>query len=269
MSQQENEMPFLDHLEILRWHIIRSLISIGVFAVLAFVMKDLVFGKIILGPSRPDFLTYRLLCQAGEYFGTTAFCIDELPFIIQSRKMTGQFTMHILSSLVIGFVLAFPYAFWETWRFIKPGLYATEQKASRGAVFWVTFLFLIGIGFGYFVVCPISINFLSNYSLDPSIKNEFDIVSYVSTVTMLVLSCGLMFQLPMVVLFLSKAGLVGPSTLKQFRRMAIVIILVVSAIITPPDIISQILIALPLMFLYEISILVSGFVKREGNENRV
>ncbi len=266
MSRPEQEMPFLDHLEILRWHIIRSLISIGVFATLAFIMKDIVFGVVILGPSKADFLTYRLLCQAGEYFGTSAFCIDELPFIIQSRKMTGQFTMHILSSLVIGFVLAFPYAFWETWRFIKPGLYPTEKKASRGAVFWVTLLFILGIGFGYFIVCPISINFLSNYSLDPSIRNEFDIVSYVSTVTMLVLSCGLMFQLPMVVFFLSKAGLVGPGTLRAFRKMAIVIILVVSAIITPPDLISQILIALPLMFLYEISILVSGLVKKRNHE---
>lgn len=261
MEENQQEMPFLDHLEILRWHIIRSLIAVAALSIAAFVMKDIVFGVVILGPSKADFFSYRALCKAGEYFGTTAFCIDELPFIIQSRKMTGQFTMHILSSFVIGFVLAFPYAFWEFWRFIKPGLYPTEKSASRGAVFWVTLLFALGIMFGYFLVCPISINFLSNYSLDPSIKNEFDIVSYVSTVTMLVLACGLMFQLPMVVLFLSRAGLVGPKSLKAFRRMAIVIILIVSAVITPPDLVSQILIALPLMFLYEISILVSGFVK--------
>ena len=114
--------------------------------------------------------------------------------------------------------MAFPYAFWEIWRFIRPGLYPNEKKASRGAVFWVTLLFIIGILFGYFVVCPISINFLANYSLDPSIKNEFDIVSYVSTVTMLVLACGLMFQLPMVVLFLSKAGLVWPKLSEKVQK---------------------------------------------------
>ncbi len=266
MAQDQNEMSFLDHLEILRWHLIRSFIAIGVFAIAAFVMKDIVFGKIILGPSKADFITYQALCKASEYLGTNFFCIDELPFIIQSRRMTGQFTMHILSSLVIGLVMAFPYAFWEAWRFIRPGLYPTEKKASRGAVFSVSFLFLLGIMFGYFMVCPISVNFLANYSLDPSIKNEFDIVSYVSTITMLVLTCGIMFQMPVIIYFLSKAGLVGPQTLKGFRRMAVVIILVVSAILTPPDVISQILIALPLMVLYELSILVSGFVKSRRDE---
>ena len=253
----EKEMSFLDHLEELRWHIVRSLIAILVFAVGAFVAKKIIFHDIILGPSRPDFWTYRMLCKASELINTNVLCIEELPFIIQSRQMTGQFMMHITSSFVIGLILAFPYAFWEMWRFIKPGLYDKEKNVAQGAVFFVSLLFGLGVLFGYFVVSPISINFLSNYQLDPSISNEFDIVSYVSTISMLVLACAIMFQLPIVVYFLTKAGIVTPSILKTYRKHAIIIILVISAIITPPDVVSQVLIALPLLILYQISIFIS------------
>lgn len=254
---EEKEMSFLDHLEELRWHIIRALISIMVFSIVAFLAKKIVFHDIILAPSRPDFWTYRMLCKLGQLVNTNVLCIDELPFIIQSRQMTGQFTMHLTSSFVIGLILAFPYAFWELWRFISPGLYSKEKQIARGSVFFVTLLFSIGILFGYFIISPISINFLSNYQLDPSISNEFDIISYVSTITMLVLASGLMFQLPIIVYFFTKAGIVTPSFLRRYRKHAIVVILVVSAIITPPDVMSQILIAIPLILLYEISIFIS------------
>jgi sec-independent protein translocase protein TatC len=258
----EREMSFLDHLEELRWHLIRSLSSILVFAVAAFVSKKIIFHGIILAPSRPDFWTYKMMCKLGMLVNSDVLCIEELPFIIQSRQMTGQFTMHIVSSLVIGLILAFPYTFWEIWRFISPGLYQKEKNVSQGAVFYVTMLFLIGISFGYFIVAPISINFLSHYQLDPSIQNEFDIISYVSTVTMLVLACGIMFQLPIIVYFLTKAGLVTPRLLKVYRKHAIIVILAVSAIITPPDVMSQVLIALPLILLYQLSILISRNVLR-------
>lgn len=250
-------MSFLDHLEELRWHIIRALLSILVFSVIAFLAKRIVFHDIILAPSRPDFWTYRMLCKLGQLVNSNALCIDELPFIIQSRQMTGQFTMHLTSSFVIGLILAFPYAFWELWRFISPGLYSKEKKIARGSVFFVSLLFSIGIMFGYFIISPISINFLSNYQLDPSISNEFDIISYVSTITMLVLASGLMFQLPIIVYFFTKAGIVTPGFLRSYRKHSIVVILVISAIITPPDIMSQILIAFPLILLYEISIFIS------------
>ncbi len=253
----EREMSFLDHLEELRWHLIRSLSSILVFAVAAFVSKKLIFHGIILAPSRPDFWTYRIMCKLGMLVNSDVLCIEELPFIIQSRQMTGQFTMHIVSSLVIGLIMAFPYTFWEMWRFISPGLYEKEKNVSQGAVFYVTILFLTGIAFGYFIVAPISINFLSHYQLDPSIQNEFDIISYVSTVTMLVLACGIMFQLPIIVYFLTKAGLVTPRLLKVYRKHAIIVILALSAIITPPDVMSQVLIDLPLILLYQVSIMIS------------
>jgi sec-independent protein translocase protein TatC len=254
---EEKEMSFLDHLEELRWHIIRSLISIMIFAIAAFLAKNFVFHGIILAPSRPDFWTYRMLCKLSDLMHTSVLCVEELPFIIQSRQMTGQFTMHLTSSFVIGLILAFPYAFWEMWRFISPGLYSKEKQIARGSVFFVTLLFSIGILFGYYVISPISINFLSNYQLDPTISNEFDIISYVSTLTMLVLASGLMFQLPIVIYFFTKAGIVTPAFLRTYRKHAIVVILVVSAVITPPDVVSQILIALPLVLLYEISILIS------------
>lgn len=261
-------MSFLDHLEELRWHLIRSIASIMVFAVVAFLSKDLIWDTIILGPSKPDFWTYRAICALGEKIGSRVFCIDELPFIIQSRQMTGQFTMHILSSLVIGLLCAFPYTFWEMWRFIRPGLYETEQSLSRGATFFVSILFLSGVLFGYFLVTPLAVNFLANYQVADSILNEFDIISYVTTVSTLVLVCGLMFQLPIVVYFLSKAGLVTPEIMKSYRRHAIVVILIASAILTPPDVISQVLIAVPLVILYQLSIFISKMVikKEEAKE---
>ncbi len=255
-------MSFLDHLEELRWHVVRSVISIAVFSILAFVSKDFVFNTVILGPSRTDFWTYQMLCRLSEAMHSSIFCISELPFTIQSRQMTGQFTMHITSSLVIGLIMAFPYAFYEIWRFISPGLHSTEKNITRGAVFFVSFLFLSGILFGYFIVSPLSINFLANYRLDESILNEFDIISYVSTISMLVLACGIMFQLPVVAYFLSEAGFITPQIMRAYRRHAFVVILVLSAILTPPDVISQMLIALPLLVLYQVSISLSAMVLR-------
>lgn len=256
---EEKEMSFIDHLEELRWHIIRSLGAIMVFAVGAFLMKDFIFHSIILAPSRTDFWTYRMLCNSG----VENLCIDKLPFILQSRQMTGQFTMHLTASFLIGIIVAFPYAFWEIWRFVSPALYSEEKTVSKGAVFFVSLLFAIGILFGYYAVAPLSINFLANYQIDPSVLNEFDITSYISTLSMLVLTCGLMFQLPVVVYFLTKTGVATPQAMREYRKLAIVIILVASAVLTPPDLMSQILISVPLMLLYEISIYVSAFILKK------
>ena len=255
-------MSFLDHLEELRWHIVRSLIAIGVFSVMAFLMKDFFFHELILGPSRLDFYTYKMLCQISESLNLQALCIEQLPFVIQSRQMAGQFSMHVTSSFVIGLIIAFPYAFWEMWSFIAPGLYYNEKKIARGATFFVSLLFMIGVVFGYYIIAPLSINFLSNYQVDPSVLNQFDITSYVTTLTMLVLACAFVFQLPIVVFFLTKAGLINPSFMKSYRRHAFVVILVLGALITPPDPFSQVLVSLPLYGLYEISIYISSVVSR-------
>jgi sec-independent protein translocase protein TatC len=264
-QQQEEEegMSFLDHLEALRYHLLRSVAAILILTIIAFLAKDIVFGVIILGPSKVDFLTYRVLCDLGNYLGIAALCIDELPFTIQSRQMTGQFTMHMTSSIVVGFIAAFPYVFWEIWRFISPGLYDKEKNAARGAVVFVSFLFLSGAAFGYYVLSPLSINFLANYQLDPTILNEFDVTSYVTTLTMLVLASAIMFQLPVVVYFLSMSGLVTSRMLKEYRRHSIVVILIVSAIITPPDVVSQLLIAMPILVLYEVGIVIAKRLEKQ------
>lgn len=263
-AEQQQEMSFVDHLEELRWHIIRSVASILVFATAAFIAKSFVFHDIILAPSRTDFLSYRMMCEIGQKIGSSALCIDDLGFTIQSRQMSGQFSMHIMVSLILGLALAFPYAFWEIWRFVKPGLYPQEQQNSRGAVFWVSVLFAMGLLFGYYVVAPISINFLAGYQVDPTILNEFDLSSYISTLTTLCLACAFMFELPVIVYFFTKAGLLSPEVMKLYRRHAIIVILILSAIITPPDVISQLLISFPLIILYEVSISVSRrIIKRD------
>jgi len=261
--EEGQEMSFLDHLEELRWHLIRSAAAIIIFAIVAFLAKDFVWGTLILGPTKGDFWTYRMMCKFGELIGSDILCLGDLPIDMQNREMTGQFMMHITSSLVIGIIMAFPYTFWEIWRFVSPGLHKKEKGASRGAVVAVSFLFMSGVLFGYFIVTPVSFQFLSTYTLDVTIQNNIDIISLVKTLSMLVLACAFMFQLPVVTYFLSKAGLVTPELMKRYRKHGIVVILILSAVITPPDVYSQILISLPLVVLYEISIKISRRVVRK------
>ena len=258
-------MSFLDHLEALRWHILRSLAAIIVLMIVAFFSKKLLFHDIILAPSRTDFWTYRMLCKLGVYLDQPFLCVEKLSFSIQSRTLTGQFTTHIGVSFVAGLIMAFPYVFWEIWQFVKPGLYPKERSITRGSVFYVSLLFFLGISFGYWILSPLSINFLANYQIDESILNEVDLLSYIETLMMMVLACGLMFQLPMVVLVLAKAGLVNTSFLKTYRRHAILVIVIVSAILTPsPDMFSQIIVALPIYMLYELSILLAFRVEKQS-----
>lgn len=259
----EKEMTFIEHLEELRWHIIRSVAAILIFMILAWIFKGEIFNKIILAPSRTDFWTYRKMCEIGNAVGIPSLCVDKLNFSLMSREVSGQFMMALTSSAIIGLLFAFPYVFWEIWRFIKPGLRITEKKAATGSVFYVTMLFFLGVLFGFFIVAPFAINFLVNFQIDPSIENQFDIQSYISVLATLTLACGVTFQLPMAILVLTKVGIVTPAFLKAYRKHSIVVILIVAAVITPsPDMISQVLVAIPLYFLYEISIVVSGRIYR-------
>ena len=264
-ENEEKEMSFLDHLEELRWHVIRSMIAIVIFTIGAFIMTPWIFQNIIFAPARVDFPTFRWLCELGTFLGSEeALCVKEIPFKVQSRFMTGQFSMHIMSAFVIGLIVAFPYVVWEVWRFIRPGLYSKERKSSRGAVMSVSFLFFTGVLFGYYILAPVMISFLANYQISDMIVNEFDITSYVSTVVAVVFGCGLLFQLPVVIFFLTKMGIVSPLFLRQYRKHAIVIILILGAIVTPSsDPFTQSLIAIPLYLLYEISILISARVRRK------
>ena len=255
-------MSFIDHLEALRWHIIRAAIAIVVFTTVAFFSKELLFHDIILGPSRPDFWTYRMFCKMGALLNSPSICIDKVDFVIQNRQMSGQLSMHISTSFMAGIVLTFPYLFWEIWRFVKPGLYPQERQSSRGAVFFVSVLFIAGLLFGYYIAAPLSIQFLADYVVDASIENQIDMQSYLSTLSTMSLSCALVFELPMIVYFLAKANLVTPEVMQLYRKHAIVVILVIAAIITPPDISAQIIVTIPILLLYELSIHIARVVRR-------
>jgi sec-independent protein translocase protein TatC len=260
---EEKEMAFLDHLEELRWHVVRSAGAIVLMMILSFVFIREIFEYIIFAPAKINFPTFTYMCEVGKLLGIDGLCVSELPFKIQSRMMTGQFMMSLTASFVIGLIVAFPYVVWELWSFVKPGLQNKERKFSKGAVAAVSFLFLSGVLFGYFILCPTTIWFLATYSISDMIVNEFDITSYVSTISSLVLGCGLLFQFPMVIYFLSKIGMVTPDLMRKYRKHSVVVILVLGAVITPSgDPFSLTVISLPLYILFEISIYISSIVLR-------
>ncbi|MBD79119.1 MAG: twin-arginine translocase subunit TatC [Crocinitomicaceae bacterium] len=270
-ASSQEEMSFLEHLEVLRWHIVRSAIAILSLSIIAFLNKSFVFDTFLLGPKKPDFPTFRFLCEFSEWLngmvpsmvGKDTLCIGQNMPDLQNIHMAGQFTTHIMISLFTGLIVAFPYVFWEIWRFIKPGLKDTESKIARGSVFFTSTLFLSGVCFGYFIISPLSVNFFLNYSVSEQVHTIPTLSTYISTVTTVVLACGFVFQLPIVIYFLTKVGLVGPLSLKKFRRHAFVGCLILSAVITPPDVFSQFLVTLPLIILYEISIYISARVEKE------
>lgn len=268
-NKKENEMSFLEHLEVLRWHIIKSLLSILVVAIVAFIFKDILFNKILLAPKSPEFITNRLLCQFGQAVKVPRLCINTVPMELISIKMAGQFSMHIMVSLVAGIVVAFPYIFYQFWRFIVPALYPKEKTVARGAVFVSSLLFLTGVGFGYFIITPLTIHFFSSYSVSDTVTNQINLVSFVSTIASLLISSGIVFELPILVYFLSKIGLITPAFLKKYRKHALVLILILSAIITPPDIFSQLLVSLPLIVLYEVGIVISRRIEKRRKKKEL
>jgi len=262
------EMSFLDHLESLRWHLIRSTVAIMLFAIAAFLNKSLIFDTILLGPKNPDFITYRVLCNLSEKFNLgDALCIKEIPFILMNINMSGQFTNHIVVSIIAGFIIAFPYVFWEIWRFVSPALYVKEKKHTKGVVFFSSILFITGVLFGYFVIAPLAVNFLGSYHVSAEVANQINLNSYVTTVASISLACGVIFELPILAYFLTKVGLITPAFMRKYRRHALVVTLILAAIITPPDVISQILVSFPLLLLYEISIYISAIVLKKSAES--
>lgn len=272
---EEKEMTFLDHLEELRWHVIRGVLAILVAMIVAFIYIREIFDNIVFAPAKVDFIFFKWMCKLGDWVGATeSLCVTDLPFKVQSRNMTGQFMMSITAAAVIGLIVAFPYVIWEFWSFVRPGLRLTEKKFSKGAVVAISGLFLLGVAFGYFILSPMTIWFLSTYSVSEMIVNEFDITSYVSTVASLILGCGLLFQFPVVVYFLTKIGMLTPQLMRKYRRHAVVGIIVLGAVITPSaDPFSLSIISIPLYFLYEISIFTSAAVlrkklKKEALENQ-
>ncbi len=259
----EGEMSFLEHLEELRWHIIRSILAIAVFMIVAFCFKNTIFNTIILAPKKSTFFTNRILCHLADLFHTPALCINSHPFNLINIKMAGQLTTHITVAMVSGVILAFPYILWEFWQFFRPALHENERKYARGAVTAASLLFFTGVLFGYFALSPLSIHFLSTYQISADVVNQINIRSYIGTITSLCLATGLVFELPIITFFLTKVGLITPSFLKKYRKHAIVVIFIVAAIITPPDVFSQTLVAIPLLALYEVGIAISKRVMKQ------
>lgn len=262
-EHDRNEMSFFDHITELRTHLLRSALAIAVVGIVCFLNKDFVFNTLIFGPRSPDFITYRLLCKFSHWSGAgEVMCFTPPVFNLITRQLGEVLMQHMYVSFWLGVIGAFPFIFWEFWKFVRPGLLDTERKAVRGVVAICTFLFLLGVSFGYFIIAPFSISFLAGYTLE-GLEVSPTLDSYVTYMTMFTLPTGLIFEMPILAYFLAKIGLIGPSLLRNQRRQAIIIILIVAAIITPPDVVSQLLVTFPLYGLYEISILVVARVHRK------
>jgi sec-independent protein translocase protein TatC len=270
-KSESAEMSFLDHLEELRWHLVRSVVVIFALAIVFFINKDFLFNTIIIAPKNADFFTYKFMCKLSHLLqmGDT-LCMNGLEFSLINTTLSGQFTLHMWAAFVAGIVVGFPYLVWEAWRFIKPALTATEIGYSKGILFFVSILFSIGVLFGYYLIAPLSINFLGTYQVSSEVKNMIDMDSYISTITVITFASGLLFELPIVVYFLSSLGIISPAFMKRYRKHAVVVILILAAVITPsPDITSQLLVALPVYVLYELSIFVSAYVVNKKEREAV
>ncbi len=270
MAREFNgEMSFLQHLEELRWHLVRSVGAIVVMAILAFIFKDFIFDGILIAPKNPDFITNRVFAAFAEKMNTPSLRINDNPFELVSISMSGQFSTHIWISIISGLILAFPFVIYQFWSFISPALYEKERNNAKYAVFAISGLFFLGVLFGYYVIVPLSIHFLGSYQVSASVKNTINLPSYFSTIASVTLASGLVFELPVVAYFLSKVGLITPQFLKTYRKHSYVVILILAAIITPPDVFSQILVTIPLVVLYEVSIFISAAIYRKKEKESV
>jgi len=263
-NEERAEMSFIEHLEVLRGHLFRSALAIAAGAIVFIVYNTFFVREVLMGPTHADFPTYKWLCKVGHAIGLgDNMCMKDIGLKMQSTSVSGQFSMYFTLIFVGGIIVAFPYIFWEFWRFIKPALTKKELSKTRGVIFWVSFLFFLGITFGYFIIAPYTVNFFANFQLDDNIENRWTITSYIDTLVPLILGTGLAFQLPLVMFFLAKVGLMSPDFLRRNRKYAIVIILILAGVITPPDVISQVICTIPLMLLYEISIWLTAKVQKE------
>lgn len=261
-------MSFLDHLEELRWHLIRSFVAIFIIAILVFANINFIFDNVLLAHLKPNFYTYQLFCKLFSFIGIdSSFCNITFKQTLQALNPTQQLMTAIWSALILGFIIAFPYILWEVWRFVAPGLHDSERKKSRGFIFTASTLFFIGILFSYFVIIPMSVYFFYNFQISNVVQNNFKLDAYISLITNTLIGVAIFFELPVIIYFLSKIGLISPEFLKKYRKHALVLVLILAAIITPPDVASQIIVAVPIMLLYEIGIYVSRYViKKQEKE---
>ena len=263
----EAEMSFFDHIDILRKHLLRALAVVTLFTCGAFYFSDFIWHSIVMAPKDPNFWTYRMMCKLVEAFPSIIsqdFCITKIEAKIINTQMAGQFTLLMNSSIVAGLMMGVPYLLFEVWLFIKPALLEAERKSASGFVFFASLLFITGVLFGYYIICPMSVNFLINFTVSPDIENTFTVDSYLSTVLTLTIGTGIIFQLPVVIYVLSKLGVMTPQFMRKSRRYAAVLILVIAAIVTPTaDPYTMLIVAVPLFLLYELSIMISANIQKK------
>jgi sec-independent protein translocase protein TatC len=261
--EESKDMSFLEHLEELRWRLVRAAIAIVSIAIGLWFFQEWIIENVFLSMKSPDFPTFKLMCN---WFG---ICIDEIPVKMQSTTMAGQFSYALMMSMMGGVVLAFPFVFYQIWSFVKPGLKQNEKGVVKGLTFFVSILFFLGILFGYFVVAPLCVQFFGSYQISKNIDNIFTVNSYMSTILSTVFYTGLLFLLPVVAYIFAKLGIITPAFLRKYRKHAIIFVLVLAAVITPPDLISQIIVAIPIVLLYEISILIVSQVTRRRDRMQI
>jgi sec-independent protein translocase protein TatC len=260
--QERGEMTFFDHINELRRHILRSVLAIVVVGAACFININWIFERVIFGPRNVDFPTYRTICWLSNLMGMgDKMCFKPPQFKVITRELGEVLMQQIYVAFWLGVIGAFPIIFWEFWKFVRPGLHNTEQRAVRGIVFVCTVLFLAGVSFGFFVIAPFSISFLGGYTME-GMEVSPTLDSYVTYMTMFTIPTGLIFEMPIVAYFFTKIGLLGAQFLRTYRRHAVVLVVIIAAIITPPDVVSQVLVSIPLMLLYEVSIGVSARVQR-------
>ena len=268
MVKKEKEMSFLGHLEELRWHLVRSASVVLIFGIFLFIFQKEVYENFLLAHRKSDFITYQLFCDFFNMFGLdSSFCRVSFKDNLISLKPTQQLMNSIWSSFILGIILSFPYLLWELWKFISPGLTLKEVRNSKGFIFVASLLFFLGIAFSFYIIAPISIHFLYNYQITDLIQNNFTMDSHIGLVTNMLLGVSILFELPVLVFFLTKIGLITPAFLKKYRKHALVVVLIVAAIITPPDVASQIIVTIPIVILYEVSIKVSKIVIKKQQKN--
>lgn len=258
----DGQMSIVGHLEALRGHLFRSVIAVALCAVIVGIYNKFFIRGILMGPTHADFPTYRVLCKIGKALHIDKLCLQGVEIKMQSTGVSGQFSMFFSVVLIGGFILAFPFVLAQFWGFMKPALTKRELQNTRGVLFWVSLLFFLGVLFGYFVIAPYTMSFFAHFQLDENIENRWTITSYLDTMVPLILGAGLAFQLPLIMFFLTKVHVVSSSFLKKYRKHAFVIMLIVAGVITPPDVLSQVIVTIPLVLLYEISIVLSKRVER-------
>jgi sec-independent protein translocase protein TatC len=264
--QEEKQMSFMDHLDELRKHLIRSILVLIGLVVVAFVFIKDIFHHIILGPVQTDFLTYRWLCKLSNVLGNSSFCIENINIQLVNLQLQGQFMAAFKISIITGFIAGFPYLLWEFWRFVKPALSINERKMSTGLVTVCSLLFFMGVLFGYYILSPISINFFVGFTISDTIDNQPTFQNVVGLISILSIGTGLLFELPVLIYFLARIGLVSSEFLRKYRKYAMLVIIILSAIVTPPDMISQLILAFPLFLLYETGILLARNVETKRSE---